>query len=228
MTGPPRRLKLLDRMLDDLARRGHDPMLISEFDGLIAGLLVCPELIPPSDWLPMVWSSGEEEETSAPVFEDDRQLHAFIKLVMEHYNATGADLLAGRYAPIFDVDTPHDDILWEIWIEGFDLALHLRPEAWEPILTGDDEGRIALNGLSLLADVAAGEELGLPEDELEELKTHAPDLIGLWLDTLHARRPGVPANDLAGAPVTRADKVGRNDPCPCGSGKKYKKCCGAN
>jgi preprotein translocase subunit SecA len=29
------------------------------------------------------------------------------------------------------------------------------------------------------------------------------------------------------APVKRmADKVGRNDPCPCGSGKKYKKCCG--
>ena len=26
----------------------------------------------------------------------------------------------------------------------------------------------------------------------------------------------------------RAKKVGRNDPCPCGSGKKYKKCCGAN
>ncbi|PWB88429.1 YecA family protein, partial [Methylocystis sp. MitZ-2018] len=23
-------------------------------------------------------------------------------------------------------------------------------------------------------------------------------------------------------------KVGRNDPCPCGSGKKYKKCCGLN
>ena len=29
------------------------------------------------------------------------------------------------------------------------------------------------------------------------------------------------------APVT-SQKVGRNDPCPCGSGKKYKKCCGAN
>ena len=28
-------------------------------------------------------------------------------------------------------------------------------------------------------------------------------------------------------PVTKKDKVGRNDPCPCGSGKKYKKCCGA-
>ena len=29
-------------------------------------------------------------------------------------------------------------------------------------------------------------------------------------------------------PVTKTEKVGRNDPCPCGSGKKYKKCCGAN
>jgi preprotein translocase subunit SecA len=27
-------------------------------------------------------------------------------------------------------------------------------------------------------------------------------------------------------PVRKTDKVGRNDPCPCGSGKKYKKCCG--
>ncbi|MBC7324722.1 MAG: SEC-C domain-containing protein, partial [Moorella sp. (in: Bacteria)] len=28
-------------------------------------------------------------------------------------------------------------------------------------------------------------------------------------------------------PVRREQKIGRNDPCPCGSGKKYKKCCGA-
>ena len=28
--------------------------------------------------------------------------------------------------------------------------------------------------------------------------------------------------------VIKDKKVGRNDPCPCGSGKKYKKCCGAN
>ena len=27
--------------------------------------------------------------------------------------------------------------------------------------------------------------------------------------------------------VIKGDKIGRNDPCPCGSGKKYKKCCGA-
>jgi uncharacterized protein YecA (UPF0149 family) len=27
--------------------------------------------------------------------------------------------------------------------------------------------------------------------------------------------------------VVKEAKVGRNDPCPCGSGKKFKKCCGA-
>ena len=40
-----------------------------------------------------------------------------------------------------------------------------------------------------------------------------------------------PAPTAPAAPVVKSGttkKVGRNDPCPCGSGKKYKKCCGAN
>ena len=42
---------------------------------------------------------------------------------------------------------------------------------------------------------------------------------------------GVGANAKSKAsrtPIKKATKIGRNDPCPCGSGKKYKKCCGAN
>ena len=40
--------------------------------------------------------------------------------------------------------------------------------------------------------------------------------------------PSVPATPPAVAQLRRdADQVGRNDPCPCGSGRKYKKCCGA-
>jgi len=42
-------------------------------------------------------------------------------------------------------------------------------------------------------------------------------------------RPGQPAAPAPNKPiVNKTPKVGRNDPCPCGSGKKYKKCCGAN
>ena len=35
-------------------------------------------------------------------------------------------------------------------------------------------------------------------------------------------------DDSAAQTVRREKKVGRNEPCPCGSGKKYKKCCGVN
>ena len=33
-------------------------------------------------------------------------------------------------------------------------------------------------------------------------------------------------NQVKKPTIREEDKVGRNDPCPCGSGKKYKKCCG--
>jgi hypothetical protein len=35
-----------------------------------------------------------------------------------------------------------------------------------------------------------------------------------------------PPESSSRTPIRRVPKVGRNDPCPCGSGKKYKKCCG--
>jgi len=38
----------------------------------------------------------------------------------------------------------------------------------------------------------------------------------------------VPPSEEDNSPVKKGDKVGRNDPCPCGSGQKYKKCCGGD
>src|SRR5262249_40625771 len=47
-------------------------------------------------------------------------------------------------------------------------------------------------------------------------------------DPMRARAGRAAPNPEAAksVPVTIPAKVGRNDPCPCGSGKKYKKCCG--
>lgn len=52
-------------------------------------------------------------------------------------------------------------------------------------------------------------------------------------EQLKRKQVAVASNNLGGSkpqPIVskKSDKVGRNDPCPCGSGKKYKKCCGAN
>ena len=50
-------------------------------------------------------------------------------------------------------------------------------------------------------------------------------------ETTHQERKDLVANSPTGGvrlPVKNAVKIGRNDPCPCGSGKKYKDCCGKN
>ena len=58
-------------------------------------------------------------------------------------------------------------------------------------------------------------------------------LMGVRPEQVHAAPPPggmMPPPGMAGTPARPAatPRVGRNDPCPCGSGKKYKKCCGRN
>ncbi|MEX1307297.1 MAG: SEC-C metal-binding domain-containing protein [Eubacteriales bacterium] len=48
-----------------------------------------------------------------------------------------------------------------------------------------------------------------------------------WDDVLPAERRKAIAAEWRASKQAVSNKVGRNDPCPCGSGKKYKKCCGA-
>lgn len=223
MQNIPRRLTLLEKKLASLPI-DSDAMLVSELDGFLAGLLVCPDLIMPSEWLPLVW--GGDEET-APIFENARQAEQLAGLVMEHYNATADDLQSGRYAPVFEVDARHDETLWELWIEGFETAMQLRPDSWAAILQGDAKARMALTGLVMLIDIAHAES-DLPEPEIQELTEKAPDLIPAWVEILNAWRISQHLASQPRMPAPSFGKVGRNDPCPCGSGKKYKKCCGLN
>jgi hypothetical protein len=60
----PRHLKQLEK---ELLALGEETMLLEELDGFIAGVLVCPEVIPPSEWLPVVW--GQTDDQAAPVFD---------------------------------------------------------------------------------------------------------------------------------------------------------------
>ena len=57
-----------------------------------------------------------------------------------------------------------------------------------------------------------------PREEIKRVQVANPLIEGFAGGKAPARK----------APAKKAEKVGRNDPCPCGSGKKYKKCCGQN
>lgn len=53
MSSSDRDLDRLDEILSALPQE-DSPMTLSELDGYVTGLLACPDLIPPSEWLPHV------------------------------------------------------------------------------------------------------------------------------------------------------------------------------
>jgi uncharacterized protein len=208
MSGLSHRIKQLD---EELLALGEEAMLLEELDGFIAGLLACPELIMPGDWLPLVW---HQDSADQPAFEDLDHANRVLGLVMEHYNNVARTLMErpDRYSPLFSVDTRNGDILWELWIEGFEKAVALRPAAWKKLLDADVD-------MLLLAGIARGEK---EVDDRDTILAVAPDKIADWVVILNEWRLAntQPVQDIDPRIVTSPrKKVGRNEPCPCGSGK---------
>jgi uncharacterized protein len=112
----------------------------------------------------------------------------------------------------------------EAWCWGFWEGMELRPGSWDEIW--DSEAAPLMRPIYLLG---ADE---IEESELAEVEN--PKLAHKLALEIEANLPGIhrfwlPRRKAAVETVRRDEpKVGRNDDCPCGSGKKYKKCCGAN
>jgi uncharacterized protein len=199
-------------------------MLLEELDGFIAGLLVCPNMIMPGEWLPVVW--GTKEDDAAPAFDSLDHLNRVLSLVMEHYNDVAQTLMERpeRYAPLFAFDRRNNDILGKSGSSA-SRRRSLRPAAWRALLDVDAETAQAISGLLMLADVDRRDRR-FPKEQLDALSAVAPEKIGPWIVTLNEWRLAnyQPPQDLGAPPSsarsTPTSKVGRNDPCPCGSGKK--------
>ena len=83
----------------------------------------------------------------------------------------------------------------------------------------------AMAGMVALVAWAVDDESVAPKPP--DLDRIAPDAIAPRIVTLNAWRLANYQPPKGMGPARRTGpKVGRNDPCPCGSGKKYKKCCG--
>lgn len=79
-------LERLDDLLLSLPEE-NEGMLLSEFDGFCAGLIVCPDLVLPREWVPLVWG---DDITSPFVGIDEAQKAT--GLIMAHYNAVAQSL----------------------------------------------------------------------------------------------------------------------------------------
>jgi hypothetical protein len=88
MSGLSRRFKQLD---EELLALGEETMLLEELDGFIAGLLVCPDLIKPGEWLPIIWNRDSADQQLA--FDNLDHVNRVLGLVVEHYNSVARTLM---------------------------------------------------------------------------------------------------------------------------------------
>ena len=95
----------------------------------------------------------------------------------------------------------------------------LRRNAWRPLLESDEGIELLTPIMAFLHDENGNPLIEVEPDELAELRKVAIDLI---VPSVQAINSYWKAHRH---PIPRASKTGRNDPCPCGSGRKYKRCC---
>lgn len=215
----PSRFRRLDGALADLAV--EEPMLLTELDGFLTGLLICPDAIPAAEWMTVVW--GAEVDGIAP-FEDPLDVQWFADAVAARRDEIARDLARGKLQPIFDVDERNGEVLWDDWIDGFAEMTTLRPDAWAALA---DDPRTAAPHARLATLIAvARDESDLDSVEVNALQDRATAELTGAVQDLYAARARVVDTASGNALATPASKVGRNDACPCGSGNKHKRCCG--
>ncbi len=141
----------------------------------------------------------------------------------------------GRYNEILrliqDEPDAHGPLFWETsngqamaadWAEGFMDGVGLRRQAWWPLLESEKGIDLLTPIMAFLHDEDGKPLLEVEPEELVEIRKVAIDLIVPSVQAINSYWKA------CRHPTTRESKTGRNDPCPCGSGRKYKRCCGAN
>lgn len=192
-----------------------------ELEGYFTGLIVTPDLIPPSLWLEALW--GEDE----PMFDNLKQAQNVLDDVMGFYNATieKIDAEGAAWRPMYmDSSGTVDLEKAETWVRGFWEAISLEPEGWEALVR-DERTQILVEPFVTLIDIGEFDDHPDP-DNTDEVRRESAQFIPKVLPALRALAQIRASDDID--TIRRARKVGRNEPCPCGSGKKYKRCCGAN
>ncbi len=114
-------------------RAPEDCMQLSDLDGFLTAIATGPELIKPSEWLPVIWGDGE------PEFESLDEARRILGTIMLRYNEILRLLRAdpGSYEPIF-WQTEDGAAVASDWAEGFMDGVRLRPAAWEPLLASEE------------------------------------------------------------------------------------------
>jgi len=240
---------------DAVCRRlaGFDERIDTEWvDGYLTAVAAGPRAIGIDEWLPAMCGDAFARAFADPadvaqasaalraragrlqreldperLLDDDEHVH-IAPLMQVWDDSARAELVVAGHASADEAAGLHTGAVWAL---GFFAAIEDFPADW-PDPGDDDEMAEAFDAMLQTVAALAWDPAGEPYQDLvrlgwkdanptrDELIDEAcfavQDLRLYWLD--HA--PTTPPRRVAAVP-------GRNDPCPCGSGKKYKRCHGA-
>lgn len=209
----------------------------NEARGFIFAIACSPELIRPSEWLPMIFN--DQDADYASMEEAESVLQALIDLS----NEVNFSVVRGDIALPDDISmsSPAMKNVGEAaalgqWSRGFFMAHDWLVELWHHYTPEalDEELGSSLMVLSFFSSRELAEAFyretnhssGRSLDEFADL------LLGMFEAAMRSYahlgrsiQDALEDEAMPQVPVKKAETIGRNDPCPCGSGKKYKKCC---
>jgi uncharacterized protein len=222
--------------------RPEGTLTYHELQGFLFAITSAPEMVMPSEWTPIVFNNQEAG------YKDLDEVRAITAEIMVLYNAINEGVFEGRAALPHDcvfrrpaIANFDDDAPVAQWSRGFAQGHGWLENDWEPFMV--DEFEDAIHGLQAVLSFFASRRFADAYMQETQSKDHGrtaglmvrmiPEALERYASLgrsfgkiamrLRARDAEQPAPEPA-----RSAKVGRNDPCPCGSGKKYKKCHGAS
>jgi uncharacterized protein len=219
-----------DRLSGVLGRFDNQrPMNLEQLDGFFAALICGPLNVPPSEYLPVILGEDmvlEDTFNAQPVLED------FLSLILRHWNVI-VDTLASDevYLPLLKQDetgiSPTND-----WANGFLRGMELRKAEWGALLDDEDHGGWLVPIFALAHEHDPDPEMRpfkgpITAEAREKLIVGAAaGVIGIYhhFEAQRLLEKRLFENTMTVRRVT--PKIGRNHPCPCGSGMKFKHCCG--
>jgi len=155
-----------------------------ELEGYLTGLIVAPDLVPPSMGIEALW--GEDE----PVFDTADQFQAVLDSVMGYHNELidTIDRQGAGWRPMFmDKSGTSDLDEAAIWVRGFWQAMSAVPASWSA-LAEDERTRILVQPFATFVDLGALHDEPLP-DNIDEIRQESASLIPRVLPALRKPRP---------------------------------------
>ena len=210
-------------------------MDISMMDGFITALASGPNMMMPSSMLRWIWDADRGEQS--PTFANAVESKHIIELIIRYWNNVNDTLnhALDEYEPLLlesELDGATIPIIDE-WCVGYYKCIAIDRAAWAPLMALHPEWFAVI---MLYGTEDGWDELKRRQDSLDQHQAFADSLAGsvrnihrYWLEQ---RRTQIACGEVPGIigrcePIRHAPKIGRNDPCPCGSGRKYKRCHGA-